>query len=85
MLARLDGALVVERAAKRIDHPADQSLADGHLQDAAGALDEVAFLDERILAEQHGADVLFLEVEGEPGDVVRQPRASPWPCSLRSP
>ena len=59
----LDGALVVERAAERVDHAAEQGLADRHLQHAAGALDEVALLDERVLAEQHGADVVLFEVE----------------------
>ena len=43
----LDRALVVERVAERVDDAAEQGLADGHLDDAAGALDGVAFLDER--------------------------------------
>ena len=68
----LDGALVVERAAERVDDAADHGLAHRHLQHAAGALDEVALLDERVLAEEHGADVVFFEVEGQPDDVVRQ-------------
>ena len=69
-LVGLDGALVVERTAERVDHAADQGLADGHLEHPAGALDEVALLDEGVLAEEHGADVVFFEVEGQPDDVV---------------
>ena len=44
----------------------------GHLEQAAGALDLVALLDLVPLAEQHGADVVGLEVEREAGHVVRQ-------------
>ena len=70
--AGLDGALVVERLAERVDDAADQGLAHRHLQHPAGALDEVALLDERVLAEQHGADVVLFEVEHQAGDAVRQ-------------
>ena len=68
----LDRALAVERLAERVDHAADQGLADRHLEDAAGALDAVALLDERVLAEQHGADVVLFEVEHQADDVVRE-------------
>jgi len=71
-LLGLDGALVVERAAERVDDAADQGLAHRHLQHAPGALDEVALLDEGVLAEEHGADVVFFEVEGQADDVVRE-------------
>ena len=71
-LVGLDGALVVERAAERVDDAADHGLADGDLEHAAGALDEVALLDEGVLAEEHGADVVFFEVEGQTDDVVGQ-------------
>ena len=60
-----DRALVVERAAERVDDPAEQRLADRHLDDAAGGLDRVAFLDRRRLAEDDRADRLLLEVEGD--------------------
>ena len=39
-----DGALAVERLAERVDDAADQGVADGHLDDAAGRADLVAFL-----------------------------------------
>ena len=48
------------------------SVADRDLEQAAGALDRVALDDLVPLAEEHDADVVLLEVEGEPGDVVRQ-------------
>ena len=41
----VDRALVVERPAERVDDAAEQRLADRHLDDAAGGLDRVAFLD----------------------------------------
>ena len=48
------------------------SVADGNLEQAAGALDLVALLDPVPRAEQHGADVVGLEVQGQAGHVVRQ-------------
>src|SRR5262249_36896547 len=67
-LRRLDRALPVQRLAERIDDAADQRLAHGHLGDARGALDEIAFLDGPLLAEEHGAHVVLLEVQDEPVD-----------------
>ena len=65
-------ALVVERAAERVDDPAEQLLADRDLEQAAGALDRVALDDLVPVAEQHDADVVGLEVEREAGDVMGQ-------------
>ena len=71
-LGGVDLALVVERAAERVDHPAEQLLADRDLEQAAGALDRVALDDLVPLAEQHDADVVLLEVQREAGHVVGQ-------------
>ena len=65
---RGDRALVVERAAERVDDAAEQRLADRHLDDAAGGLDRVAFLDRGGVAEDDRADRLLLEVEGHAHD-----------------
>ena len=73
--ARLGGvelAMVVERAPERVDHSPEELLAHRDLQQVAGALDRVALDDLVPLAEEHGADVLALEVQGEAGHVVRQ-------------
>src|SRR5262249_41460907 len=59
----LDRALVVDRVAERVDHAAEQALADRHVDDRAGALDRLAFLDLAVVAEDHDADVVALEVE----------------------
>ena len=48
------------------------AVADGHAHDAPGALDLVAFLDLGVLAEQHDADLVFFQVHGDAGDVVRE-------------
>ena len=40
-----------------------QPLADGHVDDGAGALDGVAFLDLRIRAEDDDADIVSFQVE----------------------
>ena len=68
----LDLALAVERVAERVDDPPQQRLADRDVEQAPGAPDGVALDDLLPLAEQHGADVVGLEVEREPGHAVRQ-------------
>ena len=49
----VDRALAVDRLAQRVDHAADQLGADRHFQDAARALDGVAFGDVLVLAQDH--------------------------------
>ena len=63
LLFGVDRALAVDRIAESIDHAAEQGLADRHLDDGAGALDHVAFLDVAIVAENHDADIVDLEVQ----------------------
>ena len=62
-LVGLDRALAVDRIAERIDHAAEQALADRHVHDRAGALDGLAFLDLAVVAEDHDADVVGFEIE----------------------
>ena len=69
---RVHVALVVERASERVDEAAEQLVADRDLEQATGALHRVALHHLVPLAEQDHPDVVLLEVEGEPGDVVRQ-------------
>ena len=57
------GPLLVDRLAQRIDHPADQGLADRHAQQLAGRRDRVAFLDLRVVAQDDDADGRFFEVQ----------------------
>jgi hypothetical protein len=74
-----DGALVVDGLAERVDHAADQRLADGHGHDLAGALDLVAFFELAVVAEEHRADLVFIQVHGEAGDAVRESRSARRP------
>ena len=62
-LRRLDRTLAVDRIAERVDHAAEQALADRHVHDRARALDGLAFLDLAVVAEDHDADVVDFEVE----------------------
>ena len=67
-----DRALAVERVAEGVDDAAEQTLAGRDLHDAAGAADLVAFLDLGRLAQQHGADVVLLEVQRHAHHAVGQ-------------
>ena len=67
-----DRALAVDRLAERVDHAAEHLVADRHRDDAAGALDDVAFLDFLELAEQHGADAFLFEVQRDAEHAVRE-------------
>ena len=68
----VDRALAVDRLAERVDHAADQLGADRHFEDAARALDGVAFGDVLVFAQHHRADRVALEVEREAERVARE-------------
>src|SRR3954452_15442328 len=69
-LVRLDPSASVERVAERIDDAPEQRLADGNARDLAGASRRLALAHLFPVAEERGADVVLLEVEGEAGDTV---------------
>src|SRR5204863_6022123 len=70
LLARVDRATAVERIAERVDDSAEQRLANRNRGDAPGTAHGLALLDVLPLAEERGADVVLLEVEGEADDAV---------------
>ena len=72
VLIGIDRSLVVDGQAKRIDYAADHGVADGHAHDAAGALDLVALFDFGVFAHQHHAYLVFFQVHGDAGHVVRE-------------
>src|SRR6266550_1510469 len=69
---RGDRALVVDRAAERVDDPTEERLADRHFDDATGRLDRVALLDRAGVAEDDRTDGLLLEVEGHAHHPARE-------------
>ena len=56
-------ALAVDGIAERIDNAAEQALADRHFDDRAGTLDDIAFADRAVIAEDDDADIVGFEVE----------------------
>ena len=62
-LGRFDRTLAVDGVAESVHHAAEESLADRHIDDGGGALDEVAFVDVAVLAEDHHATLSAFEVE----------------------
>ena len=69
-LGALDRALAVERVAERVHDAPQQPLAHRHVDDGAGALDDVAFLDVAVFAEDHDADIVGLEIERHAPDAA---------------
>ena len=71
VFAGKDGPLAVGWAAQGIHYTAHQGRPDRYRHDAVGALDDVAFLNLGVIAEQHCADLVFLQVQCQPCYVVR--------------
>ena len=44
-LGGVDGTLTVDRVTERVDDAAEKFITDGHIDDRAGPLDDIAFLD----------------------------------------
>ena len=59
----LDRPLAVDRIAQGIDDPAEQALADRHIDDRLGALDRRALADRPVVAENDDTDIVVLEVQ----------------------
>ena len=68
----IDRAFAVDRTAERVDDAAEEGLADGHGEQLAGGRDLVAFLELGDVAEDDAADLVFLEVERDADDAVRE-------------
>ncbi len=67
-----NGSFAVERHAERIHDTPDERVANRSGHDGPCALDRVALFDGRVFAEQHGADLVFLEVERDAINIVRK-------------
>src|SRR5688572_25092498 len=72
VVIRLDRALAVDRLAERVDHAAEQALADRHFENAPGGLDRVAFGDVLVLPEHHRADRVLLQVQRQAEAATRE-------------
>ena len=63
MMRGLDRPLAVDRLTDGIDDTTDERFADRNFRDATGTLDRVTFLDADVVTHQHGADIVFFQVE----------------------
>ena len=68
----LDRPAIVERPAGRVDHPAEQRLADRHVDHARGAARGVAHAQVAAVAEQHDTDAVDVQVQGDGEEAARQ-------------
>src|SRR5207249_1818459 len=73
-LGRVNRTEPIHRSPQRVHDAAHQRRADGHFEHAGRAADLVTLAQLEVVAENHGADVVFLEVQGEPGDLLAGPR-----------
>src|SRR5690606_7643772 len=60
-----EGPLAVDGLAQGVDDATQEAVATRHREDLTGGLHRLAFGDLVDLTEHHGADGLFVEVEGE--------------------
>ena len=68
----VDGALAVEGVAESVDDAAQETRADGDFEDALGAARGHAFGEVLVVAEDHDADGVALEVERHAVDAARE-------------
>src|SRR5690606_10690747 len=71
-LIGLDRTLAVDRIAESVHDAAEQRRTDRHVDDGAGTLDRVAFLDVAIVAEDDDADIVGFEIERHAADAARE-------------
>jgi hypothetical protein len=64
-LVALDGTEAVDGDSEGVDDPAEEGVTDRHGEDLPGALDLLALLDARELAEDDDADLVHVQVEGK--------------------
>src|SRR5262249_49567566 len=60
---------------ERVDHAADQSIADRDAEELAGRPDGLPLVDVRVVAEDDHPDRRLLEVERQPADLLPGARA----------
>ena len=68
----VDGTLAVDRLPQRIDDASDQLGPYRDVQDPSRALDDVAFGNVLVVAEDHRTHRVALEIEREPEGVIRE-------------
>src|SRR4029077_1748982 len=70
-LLGVDRTFIVDGLAEGVYDASDKRIANGHAHDPPGALDLMAFFQYGVVAEEHHADLVFFQVHGDAGNVVR--------------
>src|SRR5690606_32518491 len=71
-LGGFDRPAAVDRLAECVDNASFQAGANGNVDDAVGALDQIAFHDQAVTSEQGNTDVVFFKVQSHAVNVVRE-------------
>ncbi len=66
----LEGAFAIDGDSEGVDDATDKGFTDRDFDDAACALDGIAFLDAVVAAQDHGTDVVFFQVEHHAHDTT---------------
>ncbi len=66
----MDRSFAVQGQAERIDHPADERGTGRNLHDPVRPLNLVSLLDEMALSQENGPDAFFLQIQGQPEDIL---------------
>ncbi len=69
---RAEVAFAVDGVTQTVHNAAEQSLADRNVDDRARTFNGVAFLNRRVIAEDHDTDVVGFEVQGHAFDAARE-------------
>ncbi len=67
-----DGPFSIDGLSDSVNHPSDEGISHGHREDPSRPLDGIPLFDLGEVPQDHGPDVILLQIEGHAEDVVRK-------------